>query len=266
MKTPKLLLQAVLAMAALTVPAVAQAQQPYPYPQPGYQPMLTPLPMPGPLGEVFAGTPLDPYATTVHVVPPTGGTVMLYRDNSMRGWWMQEGLISVKPDMLYSLVATRGTNVVFASGIVFRPGYTEIIWRGDELPQIAYQPTWPMYPGYGDREPAHARRHHDRGPGDRDHAADVRAAEVTPSAPVHKPVKLLGPKDLKEGTARKAVKANESLGPATATTPQGAHETPQPVKLSPNKLRKPAAPKKPTGAEEGKTAPKPAATKASVSP
>jgi len=43
-------------------------------------------------------------------------------------------------------VATRGSTVVFASGIVFRPGYTQVAWRGDVLPAISYQPMWPLGP------------------------------------------------------------------------------------------------------------------------
>jgi hypothetical protein len=147
MKNLKMLLQAIVAVAALAFPAAASAQPTaYPY-QPGFQSMLSPFPVPGIFGEMFENTALDPYATTVHVVPPQGGTVMLYRNNALSGWWLQPGLVSVKPDVLYSLVATRGKTVVFASGIVFRPGYTDVAWRGDALPQIAYQPTWPMYPG-----------------------------------------------------------------------------------------------------------------------
>jgi hypothetical protein len=244
MKTPKLLLQTALAVVALALPASAQAQQPYPYPSPGYQPMLTPLPASGPLGDALVGTPLDPYATTVHVVPPTGGTVMLYRDNSMRGWWMQEGLISVKPDMLYSLVATRGTTVVFAAGIVFRPGYTEVVWRGQDFPQIAYQPTWPMYPGYGNEQREAARAHPASSHGARAH--DERHGAAAPrSAPVAKPpIRTLVVRPSASSTrvqSRPGVRQ-----PATkAIGAESAHAVATDPNVAPGKaLRKPAASRK----------------------
>jgi hypothetical protein len=246
MKTPKLLLQAVLAAAALVVPAAARAQEAYPYPAPGYQPMLTPLPPPGPFGDALVGTPLDPYATTVHVVPPTGGSVMLYRDNAMRGWWLQEGLISVKPDMLYSLVATRGTNLVFAAGIVFRPGYTEIVWRGADFPQIAYQPTWPMYPGYGyaGREPAHGRVGHGHHQGPREHALEPRAADVpTASKPINKGL----PAAVRRAAAKASVPATTT--PAKAA-PSAAGSAKMPAGLA---MRKPLTVKKPVGVASSAT-------------
>lgn len=182
MKTVKILLQALVTVAALALPAAASAQAfPFPTSYGPYGTMFAPFAGSGLFGNAFDGTALDPNATTVHVVPPTGGTVMLYRNGDVRGWWLAPGLVSVKPDVLYNIVATRGTQMMFASGIVFRPGYTEIAWQGATVPAIAYQPAWYLMgtgaPPYGhDRYDERMAAHHD-GSNDGDHREHARAEE-----------------------------------------------------------------------------------------
>src|SRR5512133_1379269 len=77
MKTVKILLQALVTVAALALPAAASAQAfPFPTSYGPYGTMFAPFAGSGLFGDAFDGTALDPNATTVHVVPPTGGTVM----------------------------------------------------------------------------------------------------------------------------------------------------------------------------------------------
>lgn len=184
MKIIKLLLQSVAAAAVAAVPLLAEAQ---PYPQPagaaptgpyasGYPYASTVYPMAYPSEawhRAVAGTPFDPLATTVRVVPPKGGTVMLYRNGGVRGWWMHPSAITVRPGQVYGLVATRGTQVLFNAAMVFRPGYTDVVWTTEQVPRIAYSPAWNYNPYayaygsgygydhgyddvYGRRSPAHA--------------------------------------------------------------------------------------------------------------
>jgi pyruvate/2-oxoglutarate dehydrogenase complex dihydrolipoamide acyltransferase (E2) component len=198
MKTTKRLLQLLCAAFILAAPALAQAQA-FPFPPsygpygPAFGPVVTPLPgISNLFGDALENTPLDPYATTVHVRPPTGGTVMLYRGNALRGWWMQPGLVTVQPDVLYSLVATRGTTVLYASGIVFRPGYTAVAWTGNALPRIGYQPAWTMgYPGgrYAARPSGHGHSHGSPAPAPEPAAptaAEANAAEPAALKPARR--------------------------------------------------------------------------------
>jgi hypothetical protein len=128
MKTTKLFWQLLVALALLAVPTVAEAQV-------------------GPVHAALRGTVLDPQATTLSIVPPRGGQVVLYRDGQAKGWWLQPGIVTVVPNQAYGVIAVRGTEVLFNAAIIARPGTTVVSWEnGGSLPSIVYQPPYWMVP------------------------------------------------------------------------------------------------------------------------
>ncbi len=98
----------------------------------------------GPVNRALTGGILDPYATTLRVVPPRGGMVMVHQNGKAVGWFMQAGIVNVTPNQIYGLTATRGTHVLFNASIVAREGYTQAIWGEDDAPQLTYQPMFPQ--------------------------------------------------------------------------------------------------------------------------
>jgi hypothetical protein len=110
-------------------------------------------------GEVhnfLTGASIDPHASILHIVPPRGGTVMLYRNAKLVGWWMQPGIVRAAPGKIYGVVATRGQSVLFNAHLIARPGTTSIAWRGGDTPAISFVPS---YLGYDARHPAYAHAH-----------------------------------------------------------------------------------------------------------
>ncbi len=96
----------------------------------------------GAWGAASHGMPsIDPHAAVVQVVPPQGGTVMLYRGSELVGWWMHPSFTTVRPGQLYGVVATRGTHLMHNAAMVFRPGITTISWDQGDVPLIVYQPA-----------------------------------------------------------------------------------------------------------------------------
>lgn len=96
------------------------------------------------------GPRLDPMAATARIVPPRGGTVMLYRDGKMKGWFTQASYAKLEPGRVYGVVATRGSSMLFNAGIIARPGLTEVVWEGsNKAPSIAFTPALrPHYNGH----------------------------------------------------------------------------------------------------------------------
>lgn len=112
----------------------------------------------GPVNRALTGGVIDPYATTLRVVPPKGGMVMVHQNGSAVAWFMQAGVINLKPNQIYGLTATRGTSMLFNASVVVRPGYTQAVWAKDNAPQLSYQPS--LVGGYGRpvHRPATTRR------------------------------------------------------------------------------------------------------------
>jgi hypothetical protein len=105
----------------------------------------------GPVHDALAGSVLDPMATTLKVVPPRGGAVMVYRNGKLKSWFLQPGLVTVQPGHVYGVMASRGSYMLFNAGIMMRDGFTELSWQdGNNTPAMAY------YPGYSNR---HRRPH-----------------------------------------------------------------------------------------------------------
>ena len=169
-KTTKLLLPFLVALSLLAAPAVALAQT-------------------GPVHQVLAGTVFDPAATNLRIVPPKGGMVLVYRDGKAVGWLMRAGYLTVKPNRLYGVVATRGTTMLFNAGLMVRPGLTELVWKGDSTPQMSYLPS---YYGYANQPATH---HHSASP-----------AKQTTAYGAHHASSRVAPRAL-EGTATTTHKA-----------------------------------------------------------
>ncbi len=169
MSQTKLFLQMAIVLAALAVPAAASAQS-------------------GAVHDALRGTAFDPYASTIRVVPPRGGAVMVYRRGKLTGWWLQPGIATVRPGHVYGVLATRGTRMVFNAGILIRPGATELVWSDGDLPRIAYVPAYHHRshyvaarrgPGYGHQI---ATQHHGTSPR-HDSARKVRRVKVSVKKP-----------------------------------------------------------------------------------
>ena len=121
------LLGLALALCTLAIPAAAQA---------------------GPVNDVLRADRLPPPGqATVRIVPPRGGTVMLYRGGKVAGWFMRPGFAQVDARVPYGVMATRGTAVLFHAGISMNPGLTELVWDEGNTPRIGWLP--------GPNAPAH---------------------------------------------------------------------------------------------------------------
>ena len=97
----KRFLQLVATAALIAFPVTASAQVAPVGVMPG--PVVGPAPgglgiLSNPIaGGALAGTPADPFATTLHVVPPPGGAVILYDGVRIKGWWVNAGITTLKP-------------------------------------------------------------------------------------------------------------------------------------------------------------------------
>jgi hypothetical protein len=140
MNKTKLFLQTAIVLAALAIPAAASAQS-------------------GAVHDALRGSVFDPYASTISVVPPRGGAVMVYRHGKVTGWYLQPGIATVRPGQVYGVLATRGTRMVFNAGILIRPGATELVWSDGDLPRIAYAPAYHHRPHYVATRPGHGAGH-----------------------------------------------------------------------------------------------------------
>ncbi|HZO13425.1 MAG TPA: hypothetical protein VFB62_09195 [Polyangiaceae bacterium] len=125
------LLGIALALCTLAIPAAAQA---------------------GPVHDALRADRLPPPGqATVRIVPPRGGTVMLYRGGQVVGWFMRPGFAQVDARVPYGIMATRGTAVLFHAGITMNPGLTELVWGEGNTPSIGWLP--------GPNVHAHAHQH-----------------------------------------------------------------------------------------------------------
>jgi hypothetical protein len=95
----------------------------------------------GPVNQFLTGGTIDPMATTLKVVPPEGGMVMVHRDGKAVAWLMQAGYVRLKPNREYGIVATRGTSMLFNGGLYARPGLTQFRWTSSDTPEVSYQPA-----------------------------------------------------------------------------------------------------------------------------
>ncbi len=111
----------------------------------------------GPVNQLLTGGLIDPYATTLRVVPPQGGMVVLHRNGAAVAWFMQPGLVNLSPNQIYTLTATRGQTMLFNANLLMRRGYTQAVWGRSNQPQLSFQPTLAAYPMAGaPRVPASA--------------------------------------------------------------------------------------------------------------
>lgn len=119
--TTRRVVSLLLALCALAVPTAAYA---------------------GPVNDFLRADRLPPVGqATVRVVPPRGGSVMLYRDGKVAGFFMRPGFANVEAGQPYGVMAMRGTFQVFHAGILVHPGLTELVWEdGANAPTIGYLP------------------------------------------------------------------------------------------------------------------------------
>jgi hypothetical protein len=92
----------------------------------------------GPVQRFLRGPYFPVAASTLRIVPPPGGHVMLHRDGKPVRWFMVPSAISVEPGIPYAVTAVRDDRVVFDSGIVARPGILDLAWSEADTPNVAY--------------------------------------------------------------------------------------------------------------------------------
>ncbi len=202
MNSLKRLLPAVVALFLWVVPNVADAQS------------LAPLY--GALG-LGSGALATPTGTVVRVFPPKGAAVMLYAGNSVKGWWTSPGMVDVKPGRVHGVIATRGTQVLFHSRLIFRPGVTDIGWSNSNVPTIAYAPAPSVRPPVAARPTVTAPARPATAPG---YSQARRAASrVRPKAASfnRRPATTPGPAASTFGKAKRA-----AASPARQSAGQGA--------------------------------------------
>ncbi len=120
MKTFKLLAPLAAVLGLLAAPSVASADT-------------------GAVHNFLRGPIINPAAATLRIVPPSGGQVMLHREGKAARWFVQTGLVQVEPGVTYEITAVRNNAVVFNSGIVARPGVTDIVWNNlTDAPDLTY--------------------------------------------------------------------------------------------------------------------------------
>jgi hypothetical protein len=105
----------------------------------------------GPVNRFLTGGLVDPLATTMRIVPPRGGMVMVHDNGKAVAWLTRAGYVNVKPNRVYGITATRGRTLLFSTNMRVRRGYTEMIWGQGSQPQLSYVPAarWrrPAYAG-----------------------------------------------------------------------------------------------------------------------
>lgn len=120
MNTTKLFSQLAVALGLLTTPSLAVAET-------------------GAVHNFLRGPIINPVASTLRIVPPQGGQVMLHRAGKAARWFVQPGLVQVEPGATYELTAVRNNAVVFNSGIVARAGVLDVAWSNDsDTPSVKY--------------------------------------------------------------------------------------------------------------------------------
>jgi hypothetical protein len=161
MKTRRILQLAIVLLVAL-MPALAFAHAP----QSAFQ-------------SAVAGSVLDPHQSTLIIEPGKGMAVMVYEDGDLKGWFLKPGAVTVQPNHVYGVLATRGSSVVFHSGLLVRAGATKVSWAATgNRPAVAFRPAFSSH-GYSH---AHAHRQAARPAGVR-HAATTPRAATTKAAP-----------------------------------------------------------------------------------
>ena len=114
-----------VASAALAWPAVAMAEA-------------------GPVHRALTGGVVDPGASALYIAPPSQGMVIVYRDGEAVGWFVNPGYLTVAPNGIYGIVATRGTSMLFNAQFRLRPGLTRVEWADGSSPTVLYQPAYPQ--------------------------------------------------------------------------------------------------------------------------
>ena len=106
----------------------------------------------GPVNQFLTGGVVDPNATTMRVVPPRGGMVVLHQNGQAVAWFMRTGFVNLRPNRIYSVTATRGSSMLFNANVMARRGFTELVWSNGNQPQMNFVPAF----GPGFRQPAFA--------------------------------------------------------------------------------------------------------------
>ncbi len=104
-----------------------------------------------PVNRLLTGGVVDPMATTLKIVPPRGGTVVVHNNGRAVAWFMRAGFVNLKPNHVYSVTATRGQSMLFNRNVMMRRGYTELVWSRGSQPQMNHVPAY-----YGASRPRHA--------------------------------------------------------------------------------------------------------------
>lgn len=125
--TTRRFLQALAAMAALLSPFAAAAHE-------GAAAQVSPI-----QAVLMGGQPLDPYATTLEIVPPADTTVMITKDGKAVSWLSRPGTVAMKRNATYGITAVRGQTMIFSQMLVARPGKHTLSWA-DGVPRLSFVP------------------------------------------------------------------------------------------------------------------------------
>jgi hypothetical protein len=158
-----------VAAAALAWPAAAAAQA-------------------GPVHRALTGGVVDPGATALYIAPPRQGMVIVYRDGEAVGWFVNPGYLTVAPNGVYGIVATRNSSLLFNAQFLLRPGLTRVEWADGNVPSVLFHPAYPpmvQRPGASSARPpaAPAARPPARPQAQPPRAGAVPRSVAQPSAP-----------------------------------------------------------------------------------
>jgi hypothetical protein len=121
MKTTRFCSQLAVALGLLTAPSLASAET-------------------GAVHAFLRGPFNHPASSTLHIVPPEGGQVMLHRDGKAARWFVAPGFVEVEPGVPYEVAAVRNNAIVFTSGVVARAGMLELVWtNASDAPNVDYR-------------------------------------------------------------------------------------------------------------------------------
>ncbi len=92
----------------------------------------------GPVQSFLRGPFFPPGDSTLRIVPPRGGHVMLHRSGKPVRWFMTPMALRVEPGVTYAVTAVRDEKVVFDSGVVARAGILDLVWTESDSPVVSF--------------------------------------------------------------------------------------------------------------------------------
>jgi hypothetical protein len=71
----------------------------------------------------------------------------LHREGKTARWFLQPGIVAVKPGVNYAVTAVRDGEVLFDSGVVAQPGVLDLVWGdADPAPSVSFHPAVALDP------------------------------------------------------------------------------------------------------------------------